>query len=213
VGDRLIETLVDQKLIKTYSDLYKLSKEDLMELDRQGEKSTDKILSSIEKSKQTTLAKFIYALGIRFVGEQTAKLLAKHYLTIEKFILAQEEDLLTIEEVGPKVAQEILHWLDKDINKKEIQSLIDSGIVFEKLSDSTKSGKLNNHTYLITGTLPVKRDVAQNLIEENGGKIVSSVSKKLNFLIVGEDPGSKVEKAQILGLTILSWDEFLEHLK
>jgi DNA ligase (NAD+) len=213
VGDRLIETLVDQKLIKKYSDLFKLSKEVLMELERQGEKSTDRILSSIEKSKKTTLAKFIYALGIRFVGEQTAKLLAKHYLTIEQFLQAQEEDLLTIEEVGPKVAHEILHWLHQEVNKNEVQSLIDCGIFFEKLSLSAKSGKLNNQTYLITGTLPVKRDEAQSLIEENGGKIVSSVSKKLNYLIVGEDPGSKVEKAQSLGLRILSWDEFLEQLK
>lgn len=212
IGDRLIDTLVDQELVSKFSDLYKLDKDTLMSLERQGEKSTDNILKNIEVSKKTTLARFIFALGIRFVGEQTAKLLADHFDTLESFKSASGDELMKVPEIGPKVAQSILTFLESKESQKELSQLIKCGIQIAEPKRSA-SGKLSGKSFLVTGTLPVKRDEAKDIVEQNGGKILGSVSSKLNFLIVGEDPGSKLEKAQGLGVTIVSWDDFLELLK
>ncbi|WII72968.1 NAD-dependent DNA ligase LigA [Bdellovibrio sp. 22V] len=206
VGDRLIETLVDNKLVSRFSDFYRLTKEDILSLERQGEKSAENVIKSIENSKRPTLARFIFALGIRFVGEQTAKHLADHFLTIEKFIDASEEDLLQVPEIGPKVAKAIVTWTADGRLVKEIHDMEKLGV---KISSPVRSheGSLSGMSFLITGTLPVKRDDAKDLIEKNGGKILGSVSSKLNYLVVGDDPGSKVEKAQTLGVKIISWDD------
>lgn len=211
VGDRLIQTLVEKKLVKRFSDLYRLNKVQLLELDRQGEKSADNIIKSINLSKKTTLAKFIYSLGIRFVGEQTAKLLADHYLSIDSFIKTNQSDLETIPEIGPKVSSSILKWLSEENNIAEVQQLINLGIEFEQ-SKRNVHGILKGKSFLVTGTLPIKRDEAHKLIEENGGKILSSVSSKLSCLIVGDDPGSKVDKAQSLNVPIINWEDFLKML-
>ncbi len=206
VGDRLIESLVDAGLVKSFSDLFLLDRDKLMSLDRQGEKSTENILSSIEKSKKTTLSRLIYALGIRFVGEQTAKLLSDHFQTMDRFLSATEEELLTIPEIGPKVAKSILYWIKKPSMISEVNKMISYGVQIEK-SHRTATGSLKNKSFLITGTLPVSRDQAKDFIESNGGRMLSSVSSKLNYLVVGVDPGSKVEKAQNLGVEIISWDQ------
>lgn len=211
VGDRLIETLVDNKLLSRFSDFYRLTKEKILSLDRQGEKSAENILNSIESSKSPTLARFIFALGIRFVGEQTAKHLADHFITIENFVKASEEELLQVPEIGPKVAKSILTWTS---NKELVQEIHDLQNLGLKIINPVRSqeGSLSGLSFLITGTLPIKRDDAKDVIEKNGGKILGSVSSKLNFLIVGDDPGSKVEKAQSLGVKILAWDELLKML-
>lgn len=211
VGDKLIEALVEKKLVDSFSDLYKLDAEKLSTLERQGEKSIENILKSIEKSKNTTVAKFIYGLGIRFVGEQTAKLLADHFLAVDKFMQASAPELETIPEIGPKVSQSILKWTADKRLQKEVQRLLDCGFIFQSSKRST-DGKLSGKSFLVTGTLPVKRDEAQELIETNGGKLLSSVSSKLSYLVVGDDPGSKVEKAQSLGVQMLTWDELLKML-
>ncbi len=211
VGARLIETLVDAGLLNCFADFYRLQKESLLELDRQGEKSVENILKSIEKSKDTTLGRFIFALGIRFVGEQTAKNLADHYLTIEKFLETNEAELLSIPEIGPKVARAILAWSHNKEALSDIRDMIALGVQI-KGPIRSHSGPLSGSSFLITGTLPVKRDDAKDLIERSGGKILSSVSAKLNYLVVGDDPGSKVEKAQGLGVQILSWDDLLKML-
>lgn len=211
VGDRLIETLVDHKLLCGFSDFYKLSKDQILSLDRQGEKSTENILKSIDNSKSPTLARFIFALGIRFVGEQTGKHLADHFITIDNFLQAKEEDLLQVPEIGPKVAKSILSWTS---NKKLVHEIHEMERLGVKIKNPVRSqeGSLSGKSFLITGTLPVRRDDAKELIEKNGGKILSSVSSKLNFLVVGEDPGSKVEKAQNLGVKIISWEELEQML-
>lgn len=211
VGDKLVEALVDKDLVNTFSDLYKLDTEKLAQLERQGEKSISNILQSIEKSKATTLAKFIYALGIRFVGEQTAKLLADHYLTIEKFIESSKEDLETIPEIGPKVSVAILNALNNKDFVKEVKTLMK----YVSLKESTRnqSGALSGMSFLVTGTLPVKRDEAHSVIEANGGKLLSSVSSKLSYLVAGDDPGSKIEKARSVNVKIISWDELLKMLE
>lgn len=212
IGDRLIDTLVDQDMVSKFSDLYKLDKDTLMSLERQGDKSTENILKNIEASKKTTLARFIFALGIRFVGEQTAKLLADHFDTLENFKSATSEELMKVPEIGPKVAQSILTFLENKDSQKELDQLIRSGIQIAEPKRAA-GGKLSGKSFLVTGTLPVKRDEAKDIIEQNGGKILGSVSSKLNYLIVGDDPGSKLEKAQGLGVAILSWDDFLGLLK
>jgi DNA ligase (NAD+) len=206
VGDRLIETFVDHGLVKSFSDFYRLDKEQILELDRQGEKSAENIINSIEKSKKTTLNRLIFALGIRFVGEQTAKSLADHFVTIEKFLEASEEELLQVPDIGPKVAKSITDWLSKKALVKEVKELSKLGIEIEGPQRKTE-GPLSGKSFLITGTLPVKRDDAKDFIEQNGGKILGSVSSKLNFLVVGDDPGSKLEKAQSLGVAVISWDD------
>jgi DNA ligase (NAD+) len=208
IGDKLIETFVEQKLVTCFSDLYKLTKEQILDLERQGEKSAENILSSIENSKQTTLARFIYALGIRFVGEQTAKLIADHYQEIDLFLNANSDSLLQIPEIGPKVAQSILNWTGQPELKDEVRKLISHGIQFA-LPTRNQEGPLVGKSFLITGTLPVKRDEAKEYIEQNGGKILSTVSSKLNYLVVGDDPGSKLEKARTLGVSVIDWNDLI----
>lgn len=212
IGDRLIDTLVEKKLVRTFSDLFFLQKETLLELERQGEKSVENILNSIEQSKQTTLARVIHALGIRFVGEQTAKLLADQFLSLESFMKASSAELVTVPEIGPKVAESIIKWTQDPVIQKEVERLLSVGLQFEKHKRAT-TGSLSGFSFLITGTLPIKRDEAKDIIEQNGGKILSGVSSKLNFLVVGDDPGSKVDKAQSLGVAIVDWDQVLKMLK
>jgi DNA ligase (NAD+) len=211
VGDRLIETLVEQGLVKNFSDLYKLKREAFLSLERQGEKSVDNILKSIETSKKTTLARLIYGFGLRFVGEQTAKLLANHFVTLEGFLSADKEALLLVPEIGPKVADSVLVWLKNSQMIKQAHELVKLGITFEEKKRNL-SGPLLGKSFLVTGTLPVKREEAQALIEKNGGKLLSSVSSKLNYLVVGDDPGSKVQKAESLGVTRITWDDLLKML-
>lgn len=206
VGDRLIDTFVDQKLVKKFSDLYRLKRSDLLALERQGEKSVDNILQSIETSKKTTLNRFVHALGIRFIGEQTAKFLADHFLTIEKLMLASEEELLQVPEIGPKVAKSITKWFSDKRLSKEVEDLLKLGVKISEAKRSS-SGKLSGLSFVITGTLPVKRDDAKDFIEKNGGKILAGVSSKLDYLVVGDDPGSKLDKAQSLGVKVISWDD------
>lgn len=211
IGDRLIETLVDHKMLTSFSDFYRLTKEDILSLDRQGEKSAENIINSIENSKKPTLARFIFALGIRFVGEQTAKLLADHFVNIENFLVAPEEELLQVPEIGPKVATSIREWTSNKKLVKEVHEMLKLGVEITNPVRSTE-GALSGMSFLITGTLPVKRDDAKDVIEKNGGKILSSVSSKLSYLVVGDDPGSKVDKAQTLGVKIISWEDLQKML-
>lgn len=206
VGDKLIEALVSQKLVSCPSDLYKLTKDQLLLLERQGEKSVQNILASIEKSKKTTLPRFLFALGIRFVGEQTAKSLAQHFKTLDAFLTAQEKDLIEIPDIGPKVAQSILSSLSEPSFQQDARNLIACGVEIEAPRMPGTIGPFAGQSFLVTGTLPVKRDEAHDWIEARGGKILSSVSSKLSYLVVGEDPGSKLEKAQKLGVKVVDWN-------
>jgi DNA ligase (NAD+) len=209
MGDRWIETFVDNGLVKSFADFYHLKKGDLLNLDRQGEKSADNILKSIEQSKKTTLARFIYALGIRYIGETTAKHLADHFLNVERFVNANEDELMKVPEIGEKVAQSVLAWLSNKSNRNQVRDLIAAGITVAEAKVNT-SGPLSGKSFLITGTLAIARDKAQGIIQENGGKLLSGVSSKLNFLVVGDEPGSKLEKATNLGVTVIGWDDVLK---
>ncbi len=214
LGDRMIETLVDAKLVKSFSDLYRLRFDDLTQLERQGEKSVNNILESIEASRKTTLARFIYSLGIRFVGEQTAKYLAKAFGTIEALIEAPAEQLLKVEEIGPKVAESIQRTLSQKTLQAEIAELQKLGVVLERSSaEGARSNKLEGKKFVITGSLPLGRDEIKDLIEANGGQVISSVSKKTDMVLAGEEAGSKLAKATELGIPVLDWQQFQELLK
>lgn len=208
LGDRWIETFFESGLVKEPADFYKITKEDLLKFDRQGDKSAENLLSSIKKSKKTTFSRFIFSLGIRFVGEQTAKAIAKKFGTIQEFLSANDEQLLDIQDIGPKVAKSIIEHLNKPRLRQQIENLVALDFEFEK-QNLPKSDKLIGKTFVITGTLPVKRDEAKDYIEQNGGKVLSSVTAKLDYLVAGSDAGSKMEKAQKLEIKIISWEELL----
>jgi len=209
LGDKIIEQMTAQGLVKSFADLYKLSKEDILTMPRQGEKSAQNIYDSIQKSAKTTLARFIYGLGIRFVGEQTAKSLAAHYKTLDKFLAATEAELVEIEDIGPKVAASIILRLENKDFRKEVNKLIENGIEIEKPKKvSAASQTLSGVSIVITGTLPMGRDEIKDLILSLGGKTPGSVSKNTDYVLAGDEAGSKLAKAQELGVKILDWDAF-----
>lgn len=211
VGDKLIDAFFEIGLVKTFSDLFKIERSDILSMERQGEKSAENILESIDRARKPTLPRFIFALGIRFVGEQTAKLLADHFGTIENFMSAEEADLVSVPEIGPKVAESILKSVKNSEFKKEIKRLVAELEI--QAPKRNLSGSLSGLSFLVTGTLPVKRDQATHEIEANGGKILSSVSSKLSYLVVGDDPGSKVEKARTLGVKMIDYAELQKMIK
>jgi DNA ligase (NAD+) len=205
LGEKWTLLFLESGLVKHFSDIYELKLNDLLKLERQGEKSAQKLLSAIETSKQTTLARFIYSLGIRFVGERTAELLAIHFRTLDKFLAASDDDFLQVEEVGDVVKTAIREFLGRKQNIKEIERLLSKGVVPAALTEDSGADKsLSGATFVITGTLPsLSREEAEGLIRSLGGKVTQSVSKKTNYLVLGESPGSKFEKAKKLGVAIL----------
>lgn len=211
LGDRIIDALVDAEKIKSFSDIYKLTAESVLEMDRQGERSAQNLIESIDESRKTSMERFIYALGIRLVGEQTARSLASKFPSIDAFLSATEEDLLSLDDIGPKVATSILESLHNTKFANEIRTLVKQGLKFQKKVGS--SNKFTGLTFVITGTLPEPRPKIQETIERHGGKTSSSVTKKTNYVLVGDDPGSKAEKAKELEIKTLDWDEFTALLK
>lgn len=214
LGERLIEQFLDEGVIASYSDLYKLKKQQLLELPRQGDKSAENIINSIQNSKNTKFARFIFALGIRFVGEQTARLLADNFDDMEQILSASQEDLEKIEGIGPKVASSIVSALASKPLIKEIRELLRLGIQFgSDKKKLTTSQNLSGLSFVVTGTLPVGRDEAKDIIIANGGKPMSSVSKKTNYLVAGESAGSKLDKAQEIGIPVIDWDQLQMMIK
>lgn len=209
LGDKIIEQLTEAKLVKRFSDLYELSMEKLLSLPRQGEKSSQNLLDSIEQSRHTTLARFIYALGIRFVGEQTGRTLASHYKTLEKFLETNEEELMNVEDVGPKVASSIMERLKDKKFVAEVERLIKVGVEIEAPKKTSVNATLQGMNIVITGTLPKPRDEIKDMIEALGGKSAGSVSKKTNYVLAGDEAGSKLDKARELGVPIIDWQQFI----
>lgn len=212
LGDKLVDQLVDQQIIKTPADLYRLGFMSLVQLERMGEKSAQNLLASIEKSKKTTLARFIFALGIRHVGETTGKDLAQHFQSIDALITASYEQLLEVKDVGPTVAQSIIEFMAESHNREVIEALIASGIecqVDKKQIVDAVAGK----TFVLTGTLPtLSREQAKDMLEKAGAKVAGSVSAKTDYVVVGADAGSKLEKAQQLGVAVIDEAQLLQLL-
>lgn len=214
LGDQLIEQLVDRRIITTAADLYKLGFSSLVELDRLAEKSAGNILTALEKSKKTTLARFIYALGIRHVGESTAKELARHFGTLDAMLAASEEQLLEVADIGPVVARSIRMFLDDPLNLELVEQLRASGIVWEEAQEQPVARAMAGKTFVLTGTLPnLTREQAAEKIEAAGGKVAGSVSKKTSYVVAGEDAGSKLAKARELNIPVIGEPELLALLE
>ena len=208
LGDRLIEALVDKEIVRSFSDLYRLDSEKLTLLERQGAKSIANILESIDRSRDTTLPKLIFGLGIRFVGEATAKSLARHFGNIDSLTKAAYEQLVEVEDIGPKVAESIREAFANPVLLSELKGLKKLGVNFKEETRSfpKAEGHLTGKKFVITGTLPVSRDEVKDLIEANSGVVVGSVSKKTDYVVAGEEAGSKLQKALELEIPVLSWD-------
>ncbi|MEY3979524.1 MAG: NAD-dependent ligase LigA [Pseudomonadota bacterium] len=214
LGEQLIEQLVDRGLVTTPADFYKLGLIALAELDRMAEKSAQNVLDALAHSKSTTLPRFIYALGIRHVGESTAKTLARHFGTLDALMAAGEEEMLAVEDVGPVVAQSILGFFHDPLNRELIAQLRAAGIHWDESIVERDAQPLTGKTFVLTGTLPnLKRDEAQALIEAAGGKVSGSVSKKTSYVVAGEEAGSKLVKAESLGIPVLDEEAFLQLLE
>lgn len=205
LGEKLVDQLVEANLVHTLADVYSLDMHTLSNLERMAEKSAQNILDALNASKDTTLARFIYALGMRNVGEATAKDLAKHFGNLKALMAASIEDLLEVNDVGPIVAESIKNFFSEDHNQSVIQALLNAGIRWvETEGKQQATGNLVGKTFVLTGTLPsLSRDDAKALIEAAGGKVAGSVSKKTDFVVAGADAGSKLEKAQLLGIVII----------
>jgi DNA ligase (NAD+) len=214
LGSKIVEQMVDKGLVRHFSDLYQLKKEDLLKLDRQGLKSADNILKSVDKSREVDLGKFIFALGIRFVGEQTARALASHFGDLRSFLKADREQLLNIEDVGEKVADSILLSLQQPLFHTEIKRLIEAGLTIksQKNKGILEDGPLKGKKVVVTGTLPMGRDEIKELIIRLGGQSSGSVSKKTDYVLAGDSAGSKLTKARELSIPILEWSEFKKML-
>ena len=205
LGDKLVDQLVDRGLLHTPADVYSLSLETLAGLERMAEKSAANLLAAIETSKATTLARFIFALGIRNVGETTAKDLARHFGSLDKLMAASEADLLAVHDVGPIVAQSILQFFAEPHNREVIATLRGAGVHWPESTGLQQSaGILAGKTLVLTGSLPtLARDAAKDRIEAAGGKVAGSVSKKTDYVVAGAEAGSKLDKARELGVAIL----------
>ncbi|MCG6186371.1 NAD-dependent DNA ligase LigA [Maribellus maritimus] len=217
LGQETIELLYNQKLIHGIADLYRLKKEQLVGLERMGDKSAERILKSLEESKNVPFERVLFSLGIRFVGETVAKTLAKNMHTIEKIQSAGYEDLIEIDEIGGKIAESIVDWFSKTEYRELIDFLKEKGLQFS-ISEkelNNKTEKLKGLSIIISGTFEkFSRDELKNMIEQNGGKNVGSISKKTNYLIAGENMGpSKLEKATKLGVPIISENDFLKMIE
>jgi len=214
VGEALADQLVDRGIVASVADLYDLTVERLMALDRMGKKSAGNIIRNIEKSKANPLPRVLTALGIRFVGERTAVLLAESFGSLDAIAAAGVEDLQMAEEVGPKVAESVFQFFREPRNRQLVERLRLAGLQFTYESTRPKAGPLRGLTFVLTGTLPnLSRDEAKRLIESAGGKVSGSVSKKTSYLVAGDEAGSKLNKAQELGIRIVTEQELLELIK
>ena len=214
LGDKLVEQLVDEGVIKTLPDLYKLGFTALASLDRMADKSAQNILAALEKSKQTTLPRFLFGLGIRHIGEATAKELAKHFGKLDAIMDATLEQLLEVADVGPVVAQSLRTFFDQAHNREVVEQLRACGLTWQEGEPAMQAPKpLSGKTFVITGTLPtLGRDQAKDLLEAAGAKVAGSVSKKTDYLLAGAEAGSKLDKARELGVAVIDEAQMQELL-
>ncbi len=213
LGPAVLEQLLENGLIKSFVDLYKLDLSSLAALDRKGEKSASNLIASIEKSKKAEIYRLVYALGIRHIGEKAAKLLCERFLSIDALFEASVDEIASIDGYGMIMAQSVYDYFSLEETRELISELKALGVEMKPLEKKEKEGVFLGKTFVLTGTLPtMSRKEASLLIEQNGGKTSSSVSKKTDFVLAGEDAGSKLTKAQTLGITIISEEELKEML-
>jgi DNA ligase (NAD+) len=214
IGEKLIDQLVELKFVESFADLYRLEPARLATLERMGKKSASNICDAILKSRETTLSRFIYSLGIRNVGEQTAKELAKFFETYERLIDASEEELVNVPDIGPIVARSIREYFNDPYHIDVIEKLIERGVTWRRERTVLKSQTLAEKNFVLTGAFKkFSRDEVKQEIEKHGGRVISAVSKNVDYLVVGEKPGSKLKKAADLGLKIVDESKFIRLLE
>ena len=210
LGPSLLHRLADDKIISSPVDIYKLKAEDLSSMERMGEKSASNLIAAIEKSKSRELYRLVYALGIRHIGQKAAKLLCEKFLSIENIIKATAEEIGEIDGYGEIMAKSAQEYFSLPETIKLLDDLKALGVEMKPLEKKSEGGVFQGKTFVLTGTLPtLKRAEASKMIEAQGGKTSSSVSKKTDYVLAGEEAGSKLVKAQSLGITILTEEEFL----
>jgi DNA ligase (NAD+) len=211
MGDALVNQLTERGIVKDVADIYKLTKADLLKLERMGDKSAQNVLNEIERSKKLPLERVIYGLGIRFVGERTAQFLAEHFGEMDQLVKASEEELQQVEEVGPRIAKSIVEFFAEPKNRELVDELRAASLTFRG-KKKERGTKLLGKTFVLTGTLAnYSRDEAKKMIEDAGGKVTGSVSKKTDFVVAGADAGSKLDKARELGVEVVD-EEGMERL-
>jgi DNA ligase (NAD+) len=215
LGPAIIEQLLEKDLIKGAADLYYLKFEDLVNMDRMGKKSAENLLNAIEKSKGNDLSRVLYAFGIRLIGQRAAKLLADHFGSIDRLVQANVEDLTQIHEIGDKMAQSVVNFFKQEQSKDTIEKLRRAGVNLQSLKkEAIKDNRFEGLTFVLTGTLTnYTRSEAANIIESFGGKVSGSVSKKTSYVLAGEEAGSKLDKANQLGVKVINEQEFQEMIK
>jgi DNA ligase (NAD+) len=207
MGDALVTQLTDRGLVKNVADIYKLTKADLLSLERMGEKSAQNVLNEIGASKKLPLERVIFGLGIPFVGERTAQFLAEHFGSLDALMNAGQEDLEEVNEVGPRIAESIRKFFEEPKNRDLVNRLRDAGLTLSG-KKRERGTKLAGKTFVLTGTLlNYTRDEAKKLIEDAGGRVSGSVSKKTDYVIAGSDAGSKLDKAKELGVAVIEEKE------
>jgi len=205
MGDALVTQLTERGTVKDVADIYKLTKDKLLSLERMGDKSAENVLREIENSKKLPFERVIYGLGIRFVGERTAQFLAEHFGNIEDLVKAGEEELQQVEEVGPRIAKSIVEFFAEPKNRELVDELRAAGLTL-KGKKKERGTKLAGKTFVLTGTLAnYSRDEAKKMIEDAGGKVTGSVSKKTDYVVAGSDAGSKLDKAKELGVEVIDY--------
>jgi DNA ligase (NAD+) len=212
MGDALVNQLTDRGMVKNVADIYKLTKADLLSLERMGDKSAQNVLNEIEASKKLPLERVIFGLGVRFVGERTAQFLAEHFGSMEALEKASQEELQEVNEVGPRIAESIAEFFSIPANRKLVERLRDAGLTLVG-KKKQRGSKLAGKTFVLTGTLAkYSRDEAKKKIEDAGGRVSGSVSKKTDYVVAGSDAGSKLEKARELGVSVIGEKEMEELL-
>jgi DNA ligase (NAD+) len=211
VGEKLIDQLVETRLVESFADLYRLKVNEVSQLERMGKKSAENLCEAVLTSRKTTLGRFIYAMGIRNVGEQTARELARHFILLNPLMEASEDDLIQVPDVGPIVAKSVFDYFRDEFHIEVVQDLLDLGVTLKPERDMKESDILDGKSFVLTGTLSrFSRDEAKQLIQMRGGLVMSSISKNIDYLVYGEKAGSKLKKANALGLKILKEQEFIE---
>ncbi|MCD6413877.1 MAG: NAD-dependent DNA ligase LigA, partial [Elusimicrobia bacterium] len=213
LGENVAEQLVEKSLVKDVADIYFLKKEDLLKLELFKEKKADNLIKGIENSKKRPFSRFLYALGIPYIGEKSAEILAENYKTLDDLISVSKEELVTIPEIGQVMAESIYNFFRLESTKMLLEKFKKAGLKFE-VETVKKSDKLKGKTFVFTGELEsFTRKEAESLVEKLGGRATSSVSRNTDFVVVGENPGSKFEKAKKLGIKILNEEQFKELIK
>ena len=214
LGPAIIDQLLENGLVRNVADLYDLSESDLIQLPRMGTKSAANLIAAIAKSKNRSLDRVLFALGIRYVGATAAKTLAEHFDDMWALLAAKREELLTVAGIGDKVATSIQDFFREERNLSTVKRLAEAGVNMARVRPrAAASGNLSGKTFVLTGTLgSLNRSQAQTAIEERGGKVTGSVSRQTDFVVAGENPGSKLERAQALGINLLTEEEFLQLL-